>query len=244
LPVAEAIVLSILAILLLLFLVLSVVFWLGSLFAQSYFYTEPAGGLYWRGPAAAGALAFFFLLWAVLNVVGAASAPDQRYPYPGILKFNTTVDLLKEPMPEFESKRKQQPEPVIYELDRSLKGGQYKQKGGTEYWNAGAAEYIKFKHDGTEYNFVRDRDAAGDPMFVDNINGWTIKANRMGYPSYSSFLRLLVYFLLNVFHLTLWVVAFWLVLRFAPGLATVLALAFWVTFTVIVLAVLFDQPGA
>lgn len=55
------------AIALLVFLGLVALIWLGTHWAQGYFYDSPVDSLYWRAPAAAGALALFFLLWAILE---------------------------------------------------------------------------------------------------------------------------------------------------------------------------------
>src|SRR5438874_177492 len=93
-------------------LVLALVLWLGSAFAQGYFYTEPAGGLYWRGPAAAAVLTGFLLFWSVLNVWGGNRAADKRIPFPYITDFNNTVDLVRDPVDQFESKKKSGPPAV------------------------------------------------------------------------------------------------------------------------------------
>src|SRR6516162_4433602 len=43
---------------------LLILFWTGTLLAQGYFYDSPVSGLYWRAPAAAGAMTAFLALWA------------------------------------------------------------------------------------------------------------------------------------------------------------------------------------
>jgi hypothetical protein len=45
------------------FLLLVVLLWVGTAWAQGYFYETTTEDLYWRAPAAAGALALFYLLW-------------------------------------------------------------------------------------------------------------------------------------------------------------------------------------
>jgi len=44
-------------------LVLMVLIWVGTVWAQGYFYENTTEDLYWRAPAAAGALALFYLAW-------------------------------------------------------------------------------------------------------------------------------------------------------------------------------------
>jgi hypothetical protein len=59
-------VLGLLAVLLLTFLVLMLLLWVGTLWFQGYIYSEPAAQLYWRAPAAAGALTVLLALWCYL----------------------------------------------------------------------------------------------------------------------------------------------------------------------------------
>ena len=49
------------------FLALLVLLWVGTLWAQGYFYDSPTDGLSWRAPAAAGALSLFLLLWLAIE---------------------------------------------------------------------------------------------------------------------------------------------------------------------------------
>src|SRR4051812_24069436 len=61
--------------------------WGGALFLQGYFYTEPAAGLSWRAPAAAGALTLFYGLWCVLDY-GATGASRTNLPYDTVFRFS------------------------------------------------------------------------------------------------------------------------------------------------------------
>jgi hypothetical protein len=57
---------GLLSVLLVTFLVLTVVLWVGTLWFQGYIYSEPASQLSWRAPAAAGALTVLLALWCFL----------------------------------------------------------------------------------------------------------------------------------------------------------------------------------
>jgi len=233
----ETRVLSLLLALFVVAVVLALVLWLGSVFAQSYFYTEPAGGLFWRGPAAAAVLVLFLLFWSVLNVWGGNRSVDKRIPFPYITDFTNTVDLVREPVDQFESK-KLKGLPALYKRNK-LQAQVYTNPDTQENWSASGVEWIKIHHDGQEYKFVREKVEAGQyPLFVDHVNGWEMKESRMGIPSYSSFFRVLVYFFLNGMHLLLWVACFWLLLRFSISHALLLGGVLWLAFTLIVFAVL------
>jgi len=235
----ETRVLSVLATLFVIAVVLAPVLWLGTVFAQGYFYTEPARGLFWRGPAAAAVLFFFYLFWSVLNIWGGNRAADKRIPFPYITEFTNTVDLVREPVDQFESKKKKGL-PALYKRNK-LQAQVYTNPDSQENWSAAGVEWIKIRHDGEEYKFVYEKPAEGQyTRFVDRVHGWEMKESRIGIPSYSSFFRVLVYFFLNGMHLVLWVACFWLLLRFSISYAVLLGGIFWLAFTLIVFAVLFE----
>src|SRR5580704_3491602 len=102
--------------LVLLAFVLAVVLWGGSLFAQSYYYTEPAGGLFWRAPLAASILCIFFLLWSIINFVGGNLGGE--LPYPEFWRFSNRIYMVDNAVPEFTSK-KRNGEPALYILDKT-----------------------------------------------------------------------------------------------------------------------------
>jgi hypothetical protein len=236
--------LSILLILLLFAVILSVVLWLGSVFAQGYFYTTPTEDLYWRGPAAAGVMVGFLLLWSLLNLSGGNAADDKKIPYPGILSFTNNIDMVTEPVGEIESKGRNT-DPTMYKLDKTGRGTRYKKVNGDEYWSPERAEYIKFKHNGTDYTFVPEKNTEGGyRVFTDPDHGWVMTEQRIGIPSQTSSGRLFVYFLLNFFHLVLWVTCFWLLLNYTFNVALLFGALFWLGFSLMILPVLFDTVQA
>jgi hypothetical protein len=227
--------------LVLLGLVLAAVLWGASQFAQGYFYTEPASGLLWRGPAAAGILVLFYLFWSLLNYAGGNSATGE-VPYPVFWRFTNRIYLVDNPVPEFVSK-KQRGEPLLYKLDKTQRGTRYKMADGDEYWSENGVEWIKLQHDGTEYEFIDDpafaKETGGSyKRWVDNVHGWEIRSVEIGQPSHTSFFRLLFFFFLNGLHLMVWIAVTWLVLRFSLPHAILLGFIVWLAFTVIVLPVL------
>ncbi len=232
--------LSILLVLTLFLVVFSLLLWLGSLFAQNYFYTEPAEGLLWRAPAAAGVIVIFYFIWSMLNLSGGNAAADKKIPYPFLLNFNNTIDMVAQPIPEFESKNKNT-DPALFKLDKSSRGNRYKKENSDEYWNADGALYIKFKHGGTEYNFVPAPSEGGYRVFADENSGWIMKEQGIGVPTQSSSTQLLVYFVLNAFHWLVWVLCFWVLLQYAPGHAFLLGSVLWIASTLFILPVIFDQ---
>ena len=224
---------------LLLAVVLAVALWGGSLFAQSYLYTEPASGLLWRAPAAAGILAFFYLFWSVVNYVGGDRATGE-VPYPVLWEFTNRTYLVSNPVPQIESK-KLRGEPAVYKLDKTQRPPRYKRADGGEYWDAPAVEWIKLMHDGKEYKFEPKSREGRYQLFVDRDNGWEMKEVELGRPSYSSSFRLVFYFFLNGVHLLVWLACAWLLLRFHLSAAIALGFVMWLVFTLIVFPVLFAR---
>jgi hypothetical protein len=240
----EAYVLFLLFFLALLAFVMAVVLWGGSLFAQGYFYTEPASGLIWRAPAAAGVLTLFYLFWTVLNYTGGDPATGE-VPYPALWRFSPAIFLVNKPVPEFISqKRSTDDEPALYKLDKTqTRSTTYKLANGTENWSAQSAQWIKLKLDGTEYTFerVKRSDDSGYQLFVDKANGWQMDERWIGEPSYTSMPRLIMYFFLNVIHLILWLAVATLLLRFSIAHGLMLGFVMWFAFTLLVLPVLFTN---
>jgi hypothetical protein len=237
-------VLWLLLFLVLLAFVLAVVLWGGSLFGHSYFYTEIAAGLIWRAAVAAGILVLFYFCWSMINVAGGRPTTGEL-PYPEFWRFSNRIYMVDSPVPELTSKKRSGE--AVYLLDKTQpRGTNYKLADGVENWSPSGVEWISLKHDGTEYKFdhVKGDDDAGYRRFVDKEHGWEMRDVEIGQPSYTSFPRLVVYFILNVLHLGLWIAVVWLVLRFSLPHAVVLAFILWLIFTVLVFPVLFANVQA
>ena len=236
----EMAVLTILFFLALLTFVLAVVLWGGSLFAQSYFYTEPASGLYWRGPVVAAALTLFYFIWSSLNLAGGDSTGD--VPYPAVWQFSNRIFLVQSPVPEIVCKKKGDDEPAVYQLDKSQPGVIYKRVDGAGNWSPSGVEWIKLNYDGTEYTFEYDKNMSKDAgyysVFVDKNSDWQMDERWIGQPGHTSTFRVLVYLFLNWIHLLLWFAGLWLVLRFSWQHALAIGLVMWLAFTLMIVPVL------
>jgi hypothetical protein len=238
-------VLSLLLVVIIIGIVLTAALWFGTLFLQSYFYTEPSRGVFWQAPAAAGVLTFFYLCWALLNVAG-GTVTDGRpeVPYGVIWQYSSRTYLVNEPVKELESKRGPD-EPRRFVRDKAAGPYVYKIEGGTERWSPGGVEWVKITHDNQPYTFKQQKQERGaNPVFTDDETGWEMKTIEMGMPSKSSFGRLVVYFFLNAIHLVLWVACLWLLLRFSLPHAAGLGFVMWLLFTLVVFPGLFSRAAA
>ena len=239
--------LALLIVLFVLVIALTVVLWVGSLFAQNYLYTSPAPGIYWKAALAALCLAGFYLIWSLLNIQETTTSPlgVVEIPYGLIWEFSPWVDVIPEPVPEFVSKRRTS-EPAVYKLDKSLPPGiKYRKADSDEFWNAGGTEYIEFKHAGKEYKFVPDKTRGeGYVVFVDADTGLEMKETQIGKVGYTSWVRLLVYFALNVTHLVLWVTCLWLFLGFEFWHSFGLGFLLWLLATAVILPGIFEHAAA
>jgi hypothetical protein len=227
--------------------VLTAVLWFGTLFLQSYFYTEPSGGVFWQAPLAAAVLTVFYLFWSLLNVWGGTVVDGRvEIPYGILWSFSNRIDLSPEPVAEFESKRRNEAEPEVFKLEKLPKEIKYKRVDKNEYWSSNGVEWVKFKDkEGKEYKFEPvPSERGGNRVFVDREQGWEMTDIRPGQASYTSFGRLLVYFFLNALHLLLWIACLWLVLRFAPSHAVGLGVVMWLLFTLAVFPGLFSRAAA
>jgi hypothetical protein len=240
-------VLSLLLVVVLIGAVLTAALWVGTLFLQGYLYTEPSGGVFWQAPLAAAVLTFFYLFWSLLNVWDGTVVDGRvEIPYGILWSFSNRVDLSPEPVAEFESKRKNESEVEVFKLEKSPHEIKYKRVDKNEYWSPVGVEWVKFKDkDGKEYKFDPiPTPKGGNRVFVDHEHGWEMTDIRPGQASYTSFGRLLVYFLLNAMHLAVWIVCLWLVLRFAPSHAIGLGVVMWLLFTLAVFPGLFSRAAA
>ena len=170
---------------------LTVLFWFGAQSLQEFLYTNASEWLYWQAPLAATLIALFLVVWWLVNL-SFASPSTREIPFGVPWEFSARVDVIVQPVPEFESKRRAS-EPAIYEVDKSSPNvTKYRRKDSEEYWNSVGTEFVKFTHDGRDYNFVPDKERtseAGYIVFVDASSGLEMSEYEIGRVGYTSLIR-------------------------------------------------------
>jgi hypothetical protein len=227
-------VLSILLVLLLVWLGLMVLLWAGSLWLQDFIYSEPAEGLFWRAPAAGSVLALFVVLCCQI---------DSHSP----VRYFSPI--------EFSASETQGPFPELW----AVKGGKKihytltkDERGRAEYYDSQRkplpthADEIIIKDDGEEVVFKPERDEQGNYLFrrgkslryVDD-RGREMWEDRVGQLSTFRWGRFLACAFLNLFHLGLWFLVLWLLLRFQWSHALGLSLILWLAMTILMATFVF-----
>jgi len=217
--------LTVLAVTLLVFLGLVALIWLGTLWAQGYFYDSPVDNLYWRAPAAAGALALFFLLWMILEYRRPNTADTLfRFSSEYADEFDRFVSVRRDAEGEREIlyEKRQLPDKRVEFCDHNTGTPWARSKSGMM-----VAIILEEKVDGEDkprrHRFnaeltkdgksfapsaaggVRYREEDGPRVIIESQLGKAIR-NRPG--------RMVANILVNVLHVALWFTVLWLLLRF------------------------------
>lgn len=234
-------------------LALGVLLYAGALFLQGYIYTEPSEGLFWQAPAAAAALTLFLGLWTLLVANSSTAAPGDN-PYDTLLRSSPKEELTRDPVPEIVAIHKNGQE-VTYKLLKQPTGrGEYLDKAAQARgephppaYNPDNVKALRLKHNNQDLVFeLRPTDTGANRHFVNPATGYTIveyDGGPTGRPYLFRWSRLLVNLFLNFFHLALWFLCFWLLLRFQWGHALGLAFALWAMFTLVFLPMLLDSAA-
>ncbi|MBI3411612.1 MAG: hypothetical protein HY040_25060 [Planctomycetes bacterium] len=238
--------LSLVLILLLTTLALMLFLYVGALFLQGYFYTQPSETLFWGAPAAGLALGLFLALWCVF-IVNSPGANPENIPYDTFTRFSPRVDMLKEPVKElfavkkngdaihykrFKIPDKHFKQPIIiYKTDQDT----------PQPWRGQGVERIHLFVDGEKHEFklvpASPDDVSGYRHFVSD-DGWIITEmddGPIGIPQAYRWGRFFANLFLNGFFLALWFLSLWLFLRFQWSHALGLALCAWLVFTLALL---------
>ncbi len=227
-------------------LVLAVVFYSGTLWLQSTIYSEATSGLTWRAPTAALVLTCFFVLFHFI-------ARDSTH-LDTLFSFSPVKD---EQFNEFRSVREGE-KPKLYRYDSVSKNyklfiadpreeGKYIKATNPEVpWapskdgivkeiiveedDGGTKKEARFKADLTDSGkFKKDTNTGqSDARFVEEGGGRVMTASSIGWLRTFRWGSFLANLLLNFFHLGLWFVCLWLLLRFQWFHALFLAIAFWI----------------
>jgi hypothetical protein len=244
-------VLGLLVIIVVIGVTLSVLLWVGTVYLQSYFYTEPSAGAYWQAPAAGAALALFLLVWCLLNV-NTPHDPGQVLPYEPydtLFRFSPVEDLDKEPANKIWAVRKGVKDPIPFERRRTGQNSYEYVDVVTkrQRWSFTGVEAILLEpHDkGEKIRFELDKkllDDTGSSRYVSE-QGWVMGESNLGQPSTFRTGRFLANLLLNLFHLALWFVCLWMLLHFQWSHALGLAVVLWLVMTLAFVPMLMSRCG-
>jgi len=227
----------------------TVLLWAGTLFFQSYIYTEPTKGIHWQAPAAGGALAAFLTLWCLL-VANDVASPDSF-----VFQFSPRVDKYNNTVKDLWAVRKGAKEAVHYRLKKNPPGTrpphEYVEANlATKRWrNSGTVEAIIIKEGKENITFWRLPHTKSDLYYqYQDGDGWIMRDyddgnGPDGTPSMFRWGRFLLNLFLNLLHLALWWACLWLLLRFQWGHALGFALVIWLVLTLLILPMVFAQAG-
>jgi hypothetical protein len=213
-------------------LVLAGVLWGGSLFAQGYLYSEPAGDLIWRAPAAAAALTLFLVAWTVADC---ASGGHVRPVHQMSVYDTKTFDELKVAVKE----SGQQKEEVYKREARTARD--YHLAGNPERKLPSRPEKVTVTENGADVTFEPDRDAKGhfkteqgQNLLYRDARGRVMDEGHLGEVSVFRWDWLFWNLLFNAGFLAAWFLCLWLLLRFQWGHALLGAFALWLVMLFVV----------
>jgi hypothetical protein len=209
------------------FAVLSLLLAAWTLFFQGYIYSEPVSAIYWRAPAAAGALTFFVVIWVFLD-------------YRSIVK--PTAEGRYHPLQDFSAHETETYEEITI-LNRDRKKVLYKrtrQDNHSVYLSKGKAlpdrplEIIATDENG-EHIFKPKTDAKGTFQKENGQVRYYEEGNPKRYMDESTIGQITIFhfgwmlmtLILNFVFLIVWFACLWLLLRFQWSHALGLAFAAW-----------------
>jgi hypothetical protein len=212
--------------LLVVFVVLSLLLAAWTLFFQGYIYSEPVEAIYWRAPAAAGALTFFLLIWIVLDY-RSIDDPSQEGRYRPLHDSSSSETERFDKITILDQDRKK----VSY----TRQGNKYVTKGNRSLPDK-PLEIIATDKNGEEHVFKPKTDAKGTFQPEDgqlryyeegNPKRYMTEGAGIGQISIFHFGWLLMTLILNFGFLIVWFVSLWLLLRFQWSHALGLAFVAW-----------------
>jgi hypothetical protein len=247
--------LTVLAVALVVFIGLIALMWLGTIWAQGYFYDSVVDNLSWRAPAAAGALAFFFLLWMAL---------ENRRPNTADTLFRFSSEHADE-FDRFISVRRDQEgdKEIVYERHRLPSGRvEFVDSTSTPWARSKSGMMIAIileeKVDGEDkprrYRFNAELSPDGK-TFAPSIAGGAQQPVRYIEEGGSRFIvenqigkalsyrrgRMVMNIIVNLLQFALWFVALWLLLRFQWPHALLGAVGCWLVMSLGPLPFMLDR---
>jgi hypothetical protein len=235
---------------------LTVLLWVVTLFFQGYFYTQPTEQIQWQAPAAGTALGLFLTLWCWL-VYTSVEPGRTDLPYNDLFRFSPRVDLHKEPVKELWAERKgprdKEAKVIHYKKDYIIGTRPprfcYKEVTTSAKWQRRDVVAILVPGEGSEkirLELVPPPKGSDYWEFADKQRGWMMREYEDGPDGVLSafrFGRFVLNLFLNLFHLALWFVCLWLVLRFQWGHAFGLAIVLWLVTTLAVLPMMLTEAA-
>lgn len=227
-------------------LTLTVLLWVGTLFLQSYIYTEPTPGIAWQAPAAGAALALLYALWCIL-IINKGGTPS-NIPYDTLFNFSAKVDLSPKPLPRLTAVRDNGAKvEYVRKYDKFGKPFYQDNTIAPKPWQRAGVKAIHVEYGGRTYYFqlVEETGRGQYREFVDK-DGWVMiefEGGPNGVATAFDLGRFLINMFLNFFHVSLWFMSLWLLLRFQWSHALGLAFVMWVLMSLAVLPMLFEQAA-
>jgi len=223
-------VLSLFLILLVVFVVLSLLLAAWTLFFQGYIYSEPVSAIYWRAPAAAGALTFFVLIWMIFDYRSIEKPTENEGHYHPLQDFSAHETETYEKITILNRDRKKVP----YTRTRQDNRYVYLNNRGRPLPER-PLEIIATDKNGQEHAFKPKTDAKGTFQTENGQVRYYEAGNHKRYMDESSigqitifhFGWLLMTLILNFGFLIVWFVSLWLLLRFQWSHALGLAFVAW-----------------
>jgi hypothetical protein len=213
----------------------------GTLFIQGYLYNEPVGGMSWRAPAVGAVAGLFFGLWCWIE----AKAPG-RYD----VLWNFSPREIQE-FDKFWSERTTGPTKteILYRKEQDNRGRvEYRDADGRPWRRSdnGIMTAIIVEEDGHKTRFEAPLNPDGtfklnpnEPMQYAEVGGDRKMAEvALGQVMRTRSSLLWANLLLNLAHLLVWFLAFWLLLEFQWSHALGLAAIFWLIFALTIWPVL------
>jgi hypothetical protein len=222
----------------LIFVGLIVFFWVGSLFIQGYFYEGPTADLYWRAPAAAGAVTLFLAFFCLLA---------KKYDVDTVFRFTSGSE---KPFDSFYSVLNGKETRFVRDKDKKSFVDE-NQRNKNWGWNSsdGVVDTIIVIEDGNRVAFKADLTPQGKPRdpakgiryLEEGGGGRLITGDDLGSITKPQPGRTFLMILVNIIHFVVWFLAIWLLLEYQWPHAFLLALPFWAATTLVVLPPMVDK---
>jgi hypothetical protein len=214
----------------------------GTLFIQSYLYSEPVGGITWRAPLVGAVVGLFFGLWCWME----AKAPG-RYD----VLWNFSPREIQE-FDKFWSERTNGPTKteILYRKGHDNRGRvEYLDEDGRPWRRSdnGTMTAIIVEEDGRKTRFEAPLNPDGtfkivpnEPLQYVEVGGGGRVMTDVGLGQVTRTRSSLLWgnLLLNLVHLLVWFLAIWLLLEFQWSHALGLAAIFWLLFSLTIWPVL------